>query len=149
MLQLHVCSEKLALREWCTLKKVARLENFFTPSCMWTKCNMFFLELLPFSVRHFHFRKVGRGGGHLQVLKKIYRLHVIFKVLGPPCQCQQWLWQSYCEKIIFTIHLLLPIFWYWHIEFFHNTFVKVIVKVILHNKRTMRLSNHSSAYIIT
>jgi hypothetical protein len=45
---------------------------------------MFFLELLPFSVRHIHFRKVGRGGGHLQVLKKIYRPRVIFKVLGPP-----------------------------------------------------------------
>ena len=29
---------------------------------------------------------VGRGGGHLQVLKKIYRPRVIFKVLGPPCK---------------------------------------------------------------
>ena len=84
MLQLHVSSEKLALREWCVLKKVARLELFFIPSCMWTKCDMFFLELLPFSVQHIHFRKVGRGGGHLQVLKKIYRPRVIFKVLGPP-----------------------------------------------------------------
>ena len=74
--------EKLALREWCALKKAARLELFFTP---WTKCDMFFLELLPFSVRHIYFRKVGRGGGHLQLLKKIYRPRVIFKVLGPPC----------------------------------------------------------------
>ena len=56
---------------------------------MWTTCTMFFLELLPFSVRHIHFRKGGRGGGHLQVLKKIYRPHVIFKVLGPP-----WWWSN-------------------------------------------------------
>ena len=76
---------KLVLREWYALKKAARLDFFFIPSCMWTQCNMFFLELLPFLARHFHFRKVGRGGGHLQVLKKIYQPRVIFKVLGPPC----------------------------------------------------------------
>ena len=45
---------------------------------------MFFLEL-PFSVWHIHFRKEGRGGGHILCLKKIYRPCVIFKVLGPPC----------------------------------------------------------------
>ena len=86
----HVCRtrniEKLVLREWCALKKVVQLEIFFIPLCMRTKCNMFFLELLPFSVQHIYFRKVGRGGGHLQVLKKIYWPCVIFKVLGPPWQ---------------------------------------------------------------
>ena len=56
-------SKKLVLREWCVLKKAAWLELFFIPLCMWTKCDMFFLELLPFLVRHIHFRKVGRVGG--------------------------------------------------------------------------------------
>ena len=98
MLQLHVCSKKLALREWCTLKKVARLEIFFIPSCMWRKCKMFFLELLPFWVQHIHFRKVGRGGGHLSVLEKIYRPCVNFKVLGPPCRCPNTTWHCWYEQ---------------------------------------------------
>ena len=101
-------SEKLALREWCVLKKAARLELFFISSCRWTKCDMFFLELLPFSVRHIHFRKVGRGGGHLQVLKKIYRPRVIFKVLGPPWLVQfrltlGCLWKGPLQDFLFFL----------------------------------------------
>jgi len=64
--------------------KMQLLGFFFIASHILIKSNMFFLKL-PFSVRHISFRKVGGEGGHLQMLKKIYRPRVIFKVLGPPC----------------------------------------------------------------
>ena len=46
--------------------------------------DMFFLEL-PFWVQHIPFWGVREGGGALEVLKKIYRPRVIFKILGAPC----------------------------------------------------------------
>ena len=82
MLQLHVCSEKLALREWCTLKKAARLENFFIPS---QNVICFSWNFYPFLCNISILGRWGGGGGHLQVLKKNYWPRVNFKVLGPPC----------------------------------------------------------------
>ena len=64
------------------IQKSGAIINFLY-SLVYVKKNVF-LGTLPFWVRHIHFRKVGRGGGHLPVLKKIYRPCVIFKVLGPP-----------------------------------------------------------------
>ena len=85
MLQLHVCSEKLVLREWCTLKlKAAWLENFFFPHVCEENVKCFSWNFYPFGCDISILGRWG-GGGHLLVLKKIYRPHVIFKFLGSPC----------------------------------------------------------------
>ena len=56
---------------------------YFCTSPTSCKPKMFSLEL-PFSIWHIYVRKEGRG--HVPWLKIFYQHHVIFKVLGPPCQ---------------------------------------------------------------
>ena len=62
---------------------------------------MFFLELPFWS--NIQKRKVSEegGGGAVEMLKKIYRPRVIFKIPGAPCLTQSDLFRSKVEQIHF------------------------------------------------
>ena len=75
--------------------------RFFLHSLMYVTC--FSWNFYPFWCDISILGRWGGGGGHLQVLKKIYRPCVIFKVLGPPC-----------SRFSFLHHDLGPRWLRWH-----------------------------------